>query len=239
LFLSEEIMKKIGFLIFIAAIVVGVVFSNLISFEFGSGKLSNFSLDSSVKGSGVTASEARSTADFDGVSVEGVFELEIRVGKDFSVEVEADDNLLQYIKTEVDGGILNIETTEGVKSSNPIRIRVTSPEINTLRASGASKVSLAGVNNSSLDVESSGASKITMEGETSEVRIEASGASSVDAEALKAASASVDSSGASKVSVFAIERLVSDASGASKIAYSGNPASVEKNTSGSSRVHRK
>jgi hypothetical protein len=39
--------------------------------------------------------------------------------------------------------------------------------------------------------------------------------------------------------VFVTERLNSDASGASKIQYSGNPASVEKNTSGASSVRQK
>ena len=78
-----------------------------------------------------------------------------------------------------------------------------------------------------------------IEGETSEITVEVSGASNVDAESLKAKTADVDASGASSVNVFVTERLVSDASGASRISYSGNPTSVEKKTSGASRVSQK
>ena len=232
-------MKKIGIAIFIAAIVIGVVFANLFSFGRASGQLFNFSFKSGIKGSGVATSEARAAADFTGVDVGGVFQVEITAGKDYSVSVDADDNLLQYIKTEVNGDVLHIETTERINSTTPIRVRIAAPDIESIAASGASKVSLAGVKNSFLNVDTSGASKVKIEGETSEVKVEVSGASSIDAESLKAKNASVDASGASSVSVFATERLVSDASGASKISYSGNPTSVEKRTSGASRIHQK
>jgi hypothetical protein len=232
-------MKKIGIVIFIAAIVVGVVFANLFSFGRASGQLFNFSFKSGIKGSGVAASETRDASGFTGVDVGGVFQVEIIAGKDFSVAVDADDNLLQYIKTEVNGDVLHIETTERINSTTPIRVRISAPDIESIGASGASKVSLAGVKNSALHVDTSGASKVKIEGETAEITVEVSGASNVDAESLKAKTADVDASGASSVNVFVTERLVSDASGASRISYSGNPTSVEKKTSGASRVNQK
>lgn len=232
-------MKKIGIVIFIVAIVVGVVFANLFSFGRASGQLFNFSFKSGIKGSGVAASETRDASGFTGVDVGGIFQVEITAGKDFSVAVDADDNLLQYIKTEVNGDVLHIETTERINSTTPIRVRIAAPDIESIGASGASKVSLAGVRNSSLHVDTSGASKVKIEGETSEITVEVSGASNVDAESLKAKTADVDASGASSVNVFVTERLVSDASGASRISYSGNPTIVEKKTSGASRVSQK
>lgn len=232
-------MKKIGLLVFIVAILVGVVFSNLFSFGRVSGRLFNFSFTSGIKGSAVAATEPRTATGFTGVDVGGIFQVEITAGKDFSVEVDADDNLLQYIKTDVDNGVLHIETTQRISSHTPLRVRISAPEIERIEASGASKVALAGVKNSSLDIDTSGASKVKIEGETTEVRVEVSGASSIDAESLKARTASVDASGASSVTVFVTERLVSDASGASKISYAGNPASVEKNSSGASSVRQK
>lgn len=232
-------MKKLGIIIFIVAILLGVVFSNLFSFGRASGKLFNFSFSSAKKGSGVAGSEVREASGFKGVDVGGVFQAEITAGKEFSVEVEADDNLLQYIKTEVRDGVLHIETTERLNSHTPMRLRISAPDIESIDVSGASHVSLSGVKNSSLDIDTSGASKVKIEGETAAVTIGVSGASSIDAESLKAQTATVEASGASKVNVFVTERLKSDASGASKIAYSGNPTSVEKNTSGASSVHQK
>ena len=232
-------MKKIGILIFVVAIVVGVTVANVLSFGKASGNIFTFSFGSGIKGSGVASSETRSADEFTGVDVGGVFQVEVTAGKEYSVQVQADDNLLPYVKTEVVSGVLHISTKERINSQTPLRVIVSAPEIEHLDVTGASKLSLSGVRNSELGIHTSGASKLKVEGETSELNIEVSGASSIDAEALRSKTATVDASGASKVSVFVTERLSSDASGASKVQYSGNPVSVEKKTSGASSVRQK
>ena len=232
-------MKKFGILIFIIAIIVGVAFANLFSFGRAPGKLINFSVGSRISGSGVGGSEARHAEDFRGVDVSGVFQVDISSGKEFSVQVQADENLLPYIRTEVEQGILHIETTDGIKSENPLRVIVTAPDIESVEASGSSTVLVSGITTSSLEIYASGHSKVNVDGETQNVNIAVSGASTVDAEALEARTASVDSSGASSVTVFVSEQLTSSASGASKILYFGNPARVAKSTSGASSVVRK
>src|SRR5215211_3145556 len=205
-------MKKFGILIFIVTVLAGVVFANLFSFGRVTGKLINFSLGSRIRGSGVGGSEARYTGDFSGLNVGGVFHVEVTAGKEFSVQVQADDNLLPYIRTEVKDGVLAIETTKRIESHTPLRVLVSAPEIERVQVSGGSVLSLAGVANSILEIGASGNSKVTVDGETDEVNLEVSGASSVEAEHLKAQIASVDSSGASRVSVFVTEKLTSNAS---------------------------
>ena len=232
-------MKKIGILIFIVTVLAGIVFANLFSFGRVTGKLVNFSFGSRIEGSGVAGSEARNTADFNGVGVSGVFQVEVTAGKDFSVQVQADDNLLPYIRTEVKRGILEIETTERIESHTPLRVLVSAPNIESIEVSGVSDVSVAGVATSSLEIQASGRSKVNVAGKTDGVNVEVSGGSSVEAEDLKAQTASVAASGSSRVSVFVTERLTSSASGASTIVYSGGPTSVAKNTSGSSKVYQK
>ena len=232
-------MKKFGIIIFIVAVLFGVVFANLFSFGRASGKIFNFSFSQSVKGSGAMKSEVRETAEFNGVDVGGVFVVDITAGKDFAVEVEADDNLLQYVRTEVRGDVLTIATTERIKSRNGIRVRISAPDILSVNSSGAAEVSLTGVNNPFLKIDTSGASKIKLDGNTADLKIDVSGASIIDASSLKAQNATVGASGASRVDVFVTGRLASEASGASKISYHGNPTSVSKNSSGASRIHPK
>jgi hypothetical protein len=232
-------MKKFGILIFIFAVIFGVVFSNLFSFGKASGKVFSFSLGSSVKGSGVNKSEVREVKEFTGVDVGGVFTVDITAGKEFGIEVETDDNLLQYVRTEVRGGILKIDTTERIKPESGIRVRVTAPNIERLNVSGVAKVFVNDLKNESIDIDTSGASKITVAGTTTDLTIDVSGASKIDANGLKAENANVDASGASHVDVFVTGRLTSEASGASKVEYQGNPTSVEKNASGAGRIRSK
>lgn len=232
-------MKKIGIIVFIAAVVVGVVVANIFSFGRVGKKIFNFSFFSSVSGSGNAASEKRVVSDFKSVEVGGIFQVEIVAQKDFSVEVDADDNLIPFIKTKIDDGVMKIETEKRINSHTPIRVRISAPDIESIEASGASKVSLAGVKNSEFKLETSGASKVTVEGETASLTVDVSGASKINAENLKAENAVVHASGATHVSVFVINQLRAEASGASKIFYAGSPKSAEKNSSGASSIREK
>src|SRR5262245_4331730 len=118
-------MKKVGIIIFAAALVIGLVVSNIFSFGRMRDNLFHFSINfSGEKGSGKIATEQRDLKGFKGVDVGGAFLVEITAQKDYSVEVEADDNLLPLIKTEVDDGVLEIESEGRLKPTEQIRIRI-------------------------------------------------------------------------------------------------------------------
>lgn len=230
-------MKKIGILIFAIAALIGIVFANLASFgKVDLPKFADISWGKGIKGSGNVITETRNLSGFRSVEAGGVFHVEVVAQKEFTVQLEADDNLLPLIKTEVVDGKLIISNEQRLKSSSKIIVRISAPDIEGVEVHGAAKLSLKDVNNRSLKVDTSGASKVSVAGETVDLDIEVSGASKVDASGLKAENASVDASGASSVLLNVIGELKADASGASKIKYNGTPRSIEKRTSGASKV---
>jgi hypothetical protein len=236
----EESMKKIGLLIFIITLLIGVSLANVFPFGKISNRIFSFNVNfGKLKGSGNVQTQKREVSDFKGISVSGAFEVEIVAQKDFGVEIEADDNLLEFIETNVDGETLKIKSRKRFSTSNPLRIRISAPDIENLDLSGASKIALANLNNESLQLDSSGASKIKIEGVTKNFTVEMSGASRLDAESLQSENVSVESSGASNINVFVTNELKADLSGASKVVYSGNPKNLEKKTSGASCVKQK
>lgn len=233
-------MKKVGIIVFVVAVLLGVVFSNFFSWGKASGKIFNFSFNiASQHGSGNIVTENRDVKGFKSIDVSGVFQVEIVAQKDFSVQVEADDNLMQYIKTEVNNGVLEISAEKRIKSESGLKIRISAPDIEKIEASGVSKVSLAEVKNQGLEIDTSGASKVSLAGETAKLIVDVSGASNIDAGNLKAVNATIEASGASQVNVFVTNNLRTDASGASKITYAGTPVEVVKKTSGASSVSQK
>jgi hypothetical protein len=233
-------MKKFGFLVFIIALIAGSVIAGFVNWGKSSAKLINFEFNVvGVKGNGNVQSETREVRDFKAVDVSGVFQVEIVAQKDFDVRIEADENLLPYIKTEVNGGVLEISTTKRIKSSSGLKVRISAPDINKLEVSGVAKVTVSDLKNNGLELETSGASKVNLAGETDKLVVDVSGASNIDAENLKTRAATVGASGASKVSVFATESVRTDASGASRITYSGGATDVVKKTSGASSVSEK
>ncbi len=222
-------MKKIGLFVFISALAIGVI--SAISCSYGNML--------GVQGSGNSKSEKRNVSDFTGVDAGGAMTVEITAQKDFSVEVEADDNLLSLIKTEVSGGTLKISMKDRISPKNKIRIKISMPELNDLDISGATNALVSNVKTDSLRLEASGASKISVNGEANSLESDASGASSIDAVNLKVEDAEVEASGASNTTVSATNKLKADASGASTIYYTGEPKNLSQKTSGASSIKRK
>ncbi len=231
-------MRKLALSIFIAALIGGVFIVNGFSLIGVSANIF-----SSGKENGVIKVEKRQTANFKAVDIGGTFDAEIVAGKEFSVEVEGDEALLPLVRTEVYGDTLEIGFHSGWKlgwwKHKTIKLRISMPEIEKLEVSGASKANVAGIKAETFSIDLSGASSARTEGESKELKIEVSGASKVDAANLKSETVSVDASGACNVEVFASKSIDADASGASKITYSGDPETVKKDTSGASSVKKK
>lgn len=230
-------MKKFGILIFIFAIVIGVALANVFSFGRTTSRFFNFQIDfGKVKGSGNVITQTRDISGFDALDISGAMEVEVVAQKEFSVQIEGDDNLLEFIRTEVRGSKLYIDSQKRYSTNGRIRVRIGAPNIERLDVSGASIVSVADLKSSSLTVDSSGASKIKVTGQTDELTVDMSGASKLEAFDLKARNANVDASGACQMSVFVSEDLKADLSGASKLNYEGTPKNVKKKTSGASSI---
>jgi len=225
-------MKKLGLLIFIFALAIGLAFSANCSF----GSFSSFS---GIQGSGTPKSETRNVSGFKKIEAGGAINLEVSVQKDFSVEVQADDNLLANIKTEVSGDTLKIYSEDRISPKTRINVKISMPEIEDLEVSGASSGNVTNVKADSLELKASGASKIKISGTAKDLEANASGASTIDAESLQVENAEVDASGASKAIISASNELNVEASGASKISYIGEPKNIKQNSSGASSITKK
>jgi hypothetical protein len=234
-------MKKIGIIVFVVCIVVGLSLANFFSFGRLSGKLFNVKLDvgNGVSGSGKVATDKRDVKGFTSVDVRGVFQVEIVSGKDFSVEVQADDNILPLIETNVSGSTLQIDLKDKASTRSDMVVRISAPNIERVETTGAAKVTASGIKNDSFSISTTGASKVYLTGETASLDIDVTGASLVDAEQLNATIANIQASGASKINVNVSGELHSEASGASRIVYSGDPKTIDNHQSGASSISKK
>ncbi len=222
-------MKKLGLTIFILALAIGLIFSTGCS-------INNLT---DVKGSGVAKTEARNAAGFDKVDASNAVNIEIAAGKDFSLSVETDDNLLQYLKTEVNGDTLKIYTEGKISPTGKFNVKLSMPELVNLQVSGATDANVTNAKSDLVILKASGASSIRIDGEAIKLKAEVSGASEVNAEAFKAEDAEIDASGASSAIVMATEELDLNASGASKIFHVGNPKRIKQNASDVSSIAKK
>lgn len=233
-------MRKIALIVFVVCIVVGLCLANFFSFGRIGAKFPDFSMNfGGVSGSGNAVTDKRSVSGFDSIEVSGIFQVDVVSGKDFSVEVQADDNLAPLVTTEVTGSTLHIGLDKKVSPHSDLIVRVSAPNIRKISTSGVSKINASDINNDSFAIDSSGASKMSVSGQTGKLSVDVSGASKIDAEDLKAVDADINASGACSVTVNVSGSLRTDASGASHITYTGDPKTVDNHQSGVGSVRKK
>ena len=95
-----------------------------------------------VSGSGPVISELRGIVNFTGVSNTGSFDVYVIEADTFGVKVVAQENLLPIIETYVSGSMLIVETKNNAcyKSSSPLEVYVSLPELNRLSLTGSGMV---------------------------------------------------------------------------------------------------
>lgn len=117
--------SKISFTLVVVALVFSILACNaVLGSSFGG---------ESVSGSGVIAEESRDLRDISGVQLAMQGTLHITVGSNESLRIEAEDNLLEYIQTNVSAGKLVIETRQGInlRNTRPINYYLVVERLNT------------------------------------------------------------------------------------------------------------
>jgi hypothetical protein len=192
-----------------------------------------------VKGSGNRKTEEREVGDFDSIEVNGAYKLEVTNGKGGALEIEADDNLLPLVKTEVSGRRLRISNDRGFNTQELPRVRLSVPDLKEVALSGASDFSLSGLANDRLKINTDGASKLRATGETGALEVSLNGAGTLDARELRARTARVVSNGAGTVSVYASDSLDATVNGVGSIDYYGDPKTVNPKVNGVGKITKK
>jgi hypothetical protein len=191
-----------------------------------------------IKGSGKRVTEKRQIGPFTSISTEGAFEIEIVCQKDLSMEVEGDDNVLPLVTSEVSKNELLLTNSQGYSTDQPVRFKISVPNIEAFSTNGAGKVQITGVNNEKLQIFANGVAVINVSGTTKMIGIDTNGASKIDTHNLRAARAVVDSKGVSKVDLGVSDQLDITVSGPSRVTYRGDPV-VNKTVHGPGKVEKR
>src|SRR5438046_666168 len=95
-----------------------------------------------INGSGNVITQAREVSHFNGAEVGSAIDLYVKQDSSYSVKVEVDDNLQQYIMISESNGTLYIrqESNTNLRSTGKIKVYISAPEFVHLDASGASRI---------------------------------------------------------------------------------------------------
>ncbi len=173
-----------------------------------------------VEGSGNLVTENRDVGPFTRIDVRGGANVELTVDPSLSqsVSVTYDDNVIQFIVTEVDGNTLVIDTKGSFRTTGGLRrvVVVETDDVEVITARGGADVTGNGITHS--------------------YRLRASDSSDVDLLDLHASSVEIDASGGTDVWVFASQSITGEASGGADVEVFGSPPNVTVSESGAADV---
>jgi hypothetical protein len=211
-------------------------------------------------GSGNLETEEYTFANFTRVEISSAFEFQIRQSSSYSINVTADDNVIDHVQISQDGQTLKIRVG-GVPSFRRVTLKasVTMPQLGGLTVSGASSgtvsdfssteavsIAVSGASRVTGDITAgdigfdvSGASTIELEGSADNMVAVVSGASRFSLDDFTVNNANVNISGASTGTIDLDGRLDANVSGASTLLYVGDPVMGTINVSGASTLSKK
>jgi hypothetical protein len=214
-----------------------------------------------INGDGNQKKETRTVADFSSLSSYGAIDVKIVYGHSNSIEVEADENLLPYIETNVENGKLIIQTKKNVnlKSRRKMIVSVSMTKINTLQLSGSgnidgngsftsdeeTKIMLSGSGNihlasgsfKNLNVAISGSGNILVKGgSANSVLVSVSGSGNADCSDITAEKVDVKISGSGNAKVNVNKSLSANISGSGNVYYKGNATDISTRIIGSGKA---
>ena len=213
-----------------------------------------------IEGNGNLTKNIRTVDNFTSIGSGGSWDVIISYGTDKAITIEADENLMPYIITEVKGDKLTIKTENyiNLKSKNKIKIYVSLTKITGIWLAGSGNItgvgnfinddkttfSVAGSGNINLDFKSiervgisiAGSGNVILKGKTETLGVSIAGSGDAICKDLVADEVKVSIAGSGSAKVNASSSLKVSVVGSGDVFYTGTVTNISKSISGSGKV---
>ena len=213
-----------------------------------------------IKGNGNMTTITRTTSEYNGISCAGSFDYILVAGKEGNIKIEGEENLLEYIITEVKDGNLIVKTRNNINlsTSRNKTIKVTIPfkDIEKVSLAGSGdlwntdkisstniNVELSGSGDIKLNIEASsikaslaGSGDLTLKGTTGDLQAQVSGSGNFHGFELQSNNTDVSVAGSGDADVVSTGILKARVSGSGDIRYKGNPKTEDTKVAGSGSI---
>lgn len=232
----------------------------LILFVFAISTVTIVNAQKKVKGNGNMTKITRSTTSYNGVKCAGSFDYILEAGTEGNITIEGEENLLDYIITEVKDGVLIVKTKKMVslRTSYNKTITVTIPfqDISSVSLAGSGdlwskntinadtfKASISGSGDVSLTIQANsieasvaGSGDLTLKGNTTNLEASIAGSGDFHGFDLEADNTTVSVAGSGDADVVSRKYLKARVSGSGDIEYKGNPEKEDTKVAGSGSI---
>lgn len=192
-----------------------------------------------VIGSGKSIVQQRDLGgSFDALEVTGSAGIEVRRADHCVIEVHGEDNLIDFLETELVGTTLQVGIKRGVNFTShlPLKVFATAPTVSEVDLSGSGDVRLSGLEQDELRVELRGSGDVVADGRSSTVTLTLQGSGDIDTRRLKAIKATIKLHGSGDVRAFASEEAKVRLHGSGDVTIKGSPKIRDAKVAGSGDI---
>lgn len=222
--------------------------------------LPKININKTLEGSGIMITQERTVSGFDSVELRGFGDLTIKQGSSESLTIEAEDNVIDKLTSEVVNGrlILSNDDNFTFSSLEGIHYTLTLIDLKQVNLTGLGSIDMDGLKTQNLEISESGSGNlilhnldaqsldivigglgsVELDGTAPDQAIKITGAGNYSGADLESARAQVTVSGLGNATVWATESLNVKISGTGNVEYYGNPQLTESVT-GLGRVKSK
>lgn len=190
-----------------------------------------------INGSGDLVSESRNISNFTKVKIDGVFEVMITQGDVPSVEIIANENIINMVKTVVGGNELKLYLDDDYNYQNiELYANIIVPSIKSIKNSGSGNILILNVDNDDdFNVNNSGSGDISIEGTTQNLILKNEGSGEFNGFLFTTNDCSIRVIGSGDCKVNCANNLNTNIKGSGSIYYVGLPT-IKADISGSGEI---
>jgi hypothetical protein len=196
----------------------------------------SLTFSSEVAGSGSAATQTRTVKPFTAIDLTGASDVTVRVGAKQTVRVQADENLIDRVKTGVQNGVLVVSERGTFVRTLPMSVEVTVPTLESARLIGSGMISVEGIQAQRFTAELAGSGILTITGTADHLDAKLAGSGNMQLGQLAARSVVASVPGSGRLEVQATQALDASISGSGVIVYGGRPATVKQSVHGSGAI---
>lgn len=175
---------------------------------------------------------------FDALESTGMANIEVIRADHSKLEVHGEDNLVDFLETDLIGSSLHVGIKRGVNytSKLPLKVIAWTPSVLEVNLSGSGDAFLVGLDQATLKVELTGSGDFVADGRVTSVALALHGSGSIDTQRLQANKAIIKLHGSGDVQAFAKEEATVRHHGSGDVCVKGNPRIRDAKVSGSGDI---
>lgn len=166
-------------------------------------------------------------------------DVSIHYGNEDGILVDADENIVPLIRTEVIGDVLMISSVGSFSTQQPIKVSVaihSDREMPDLDLVGSGDMAMHGIDKAELAVSLQGSGDIAISGRAGRISLSLKGSGDIDARRLRSDEADISLAGSGDIEASATEKVSIKLTGSGDVTVVGSPKKVNSSNHGSGDV---